>query len=144
MSHVKPLLIRTVFFCLAALKKTECEESLQKVYRDRENTLSVPDLLLSKLLYRFAINDLEVKGTYLPTQSLFSTKTLKRGFSVCYMEQYLCSTFFFFYRMIVINFFILLRKMLIQRRLKRYANWFVKNLEFFLRTYLLVNENHKK
>lgn len=96
MSHVKPLLIRTVFFCLGALKKTECEESLQKVYRDRENTLSVPDLLLSKLLYRFTINDLEVKGTYLPTQSLFSTKTLKRGFSVCYMEQYLCSTFFFF------------------------------------------------
>lgn len=36
MSHVKPLLIRTVFFCLAALKKTECEESLQKVYRDRK------------------------------------------------------------------------------------------------------------
>lgn len=23
-------------FCLAALKKTECEESLQKVYRDRK------------------------------------------------------------------------------------------------------------
>lgn len=39
MSHVKPLLIRTVFFCLGALKKTECEESLQKVYRDREKTL---------------------------------------------------------------------------------------------------------
>lgn len=36
MSQVKPLLIRTIFFCLAALKKTECEESLQKVYRDRK------------------------------------------------------------------------------------------------------------